>query len=186
MKVNIYRGKPIKNEYIEKTKVRAIIKTDDDKFLVANYGGVLMFPGGKLEDSEYLVPAILRELKEEIGIEYDVTELEPLTAFKQIQPNYHTREGKIVDRTINTFYYVAPYKGVNTEAAKLSEKEKRDKFKLELLTEEEIYSFIENNKTNNPRKKYFIEELKIVMQTYKNHKKGNSKTLFLDLKHLDH
>ena len=185
MKVNIHRGKPIKNEYIEKTKVRAIIKTEDNKFLLANYGGVLIFPGGKLEDNEYLATAILRELKEEIGIEYNITEIEPLTAFKQFQPNYHTREGKIVDRTINTFYYIAPYKGINMDNINLSEKEKNDKFKLELLTEEEIYNFIKNNKTNNPRRKYFIKELKTVMEAYKVSKKENTKTLFLDLKHLN-
>lgn len=185
MKVNIHRGKWVKNEYIEKTKVRAIIKTDDDKFLVANYGGVLMFPGGKLEDNEYLATAILRELKEEIGIEYNVIEIEPLTAFKQFQPNYHTREGKIVDRTINTFYYTAPYKGINIDTTRLSEKEKNENFNLELLTEEEIYNFIENNKTNNPRKKYFIEEMKKVVEIYKTNKKKNTKALFLDFKHLN-
>ena len=185
MKVNIHRGKRVKNEYIEKTKVRAIIKTEDDKFLVANYGGILMFPGGKLEDNEYLTTAILRELKEETGIEYKVTEIDPLTVFKQFQPNYHTREGEIVDRTINTFYYLVPYKGVNIDGATLSEKEKRDKFKLELLSEEEIYNFIENNHTNNPRKKYFAEELKAIIQTYKTNKKENAKTLILDLNHLN-
>ena len=178
MNVNIHRGKLIKNEYIEKTKVRAIIKTEDDKFLIANYGGVLMFPGGKLEDGEYLVPAILRELKEEIGVEYSVTDIEPLTAFKQFQPNYPTREGKIVDRTINTFYFIVPYKGINIEAAKLSEKEKTGNFKLEFLTEEEIYNFIKNNKTNNPRKKWFIKELKNVMEIYKTNQTHKTKTLF--------
>ena len=182
MKVNIHRGKWIKKEYIEKTKVRAIIKTDDDKFLVANYGGVLMFPGGKLEDNEYLVPAILRELKEELGIEYSVTDIEPLTAFKQFQSNYPTREGKIVDRTVNTFYFTAPYKEINIDGIKLSEKEKTGNFKLELLTEEEIYNFIKNNKTNNPRKKYFIEEIKKVMTIYKDNQKRNVKALFLDFK----
>lgn len=182
MNVNIHRGKPIKNEYIEKTKVRAIIKTDDNKFLIANYGGVLMFPGGKLEDGEYLALAILREVKEEIGVEYNVTEIEPLTAFKQFQPNYPTREGKIVDRTINTFYFTAPYKEINIDGIKLSEKEKTGKFKIELLTEKEIYDFIKNNKTNNPRKKYFIEELKNVMEIYKTNQKHKTKTLFLDLK----
>lgn len=182
MNVNINRGRLIKNEHIEKTKVRAIIKMDDDKFLVANYGGILMFPGGKLEDGEYLVPAILRELKEEIGVEYSVTEIEPLTAFKQFQPNYPTREGKIVDRTINNFYFTAPYKEVNTDNITLSEKEKAGKFKLDLLTEEEINDFIKNNKTNNPRKKYFIEELKKVIEIYKTNQKQKIKTLFLDIK----
>ena len=186
MKVNIHRGKLIKNEYVEKTKVRAIIESEDNKFLIANYGGVLMFPGGKLEDNEYLVTAILRELKEEIGVEYSVNEIRALTVFKQFQPNYPTREGKIVDRTINTFYFTAPYKEVNIDGVELSEKEKVGKFKLELLTEEEIYNFIKNNKTNNPRRKYFVEELKTVMKTYKDNKKKDTKTLFLDLKHLNH
>lgn len=185
MKVNINRGKWMKNEHIEKTKVRAIIKTDDDKFLLCNYGGILMFPGGKLEDNEYLTTAILRELKEELGIEYKVTDIEPLTAFKQFQPNYHTREGKIIDRTINTFYYIAPYKGINVAATQLSERERKENFKLQLSSEEEIYSFIKNNNTNNPRKKFFVEELKNIIEVYKKNKQNNTKTFFLDLKRLN-
>lgn len=186
MNVNINRGKRLKNEYVEKTKVRAIIETDDNKFLIANYDGVLMFPGGKLEDDEYLSTAIMRELKEECGIEYNVAEVKPLTVFKQYQPNYHTREGKIVDRIINTLYFVAPYKGVNIDNIELSEKEKEGKFKLELITEEEINHFITHNKTNNPRKKYFVEELKYIMEVYKINKRQNVKRYIIELKHLDH
>lgn len=184
MKVNIGRGKWLKNELVEKTKVRAIIETEDNKFLVANYGGILMFPGGKLEDNEYLSNAIIRELKEELGIEYRVTEIEPLTVFKQFQPNYHTREGKIVDRTINTFYFTVPYKDIDLNNIELSQKEKEGNFKLELLTEEEIDNFITHNKTNNPRKKYFVEELKCIMKTYKSSKKENVKRFIIEPKHL--
>lgn len=186
MKVNINRGKLIKNEYVEKTKVRAIIENEDNKFLVANYGGILMFPGGKLEDNEYLSTAIIRELQEEIGIEYKVNEVETLTVFKQYQPNYPTREGKIVDRTINTFYYIAPYKGINLSNIELSKKEKEGKFKLELLTEEEINKIITNNKTNNPRKKYFIQELKYIMEVYKSNKKANVKKYIIEPKRLSY
>lgn len=66
----------------------------------------------------------------------------------------------------------------------LSEKEKNDKFKLELLTEEDIYNFIKNNKTNNPRKKYFVEELKYIMDAYKSSKKENIKRFIIEPKHL--
>ena len=184
MKVNMGRGKWLKNEFVEKTKVRAIIKTNDNRFLMVNYGGVLMFPGGKLEDNEYLIPAILRKLEEELGVEYSPYELEPLIIFKQIQPNYLTREGKVENRIINTFYYVAPYKGIDLKNRQLSQNEKEGKVKLEFLAEYEINEFLHKNKTKNPRKKYFNEELENILKTYNYKTKGKIKTLSLNEKHL--
>ena len=175
MNVNINRGKRLRNELEEKTKVRAIIK-NNDKFLLVNYGGLYMFPGGKLEDNEYLSNAIKRELKEEIGIDYEISELAPLTSFEQTQKNYPKRDGKIVDRIITTFYFIAPYKGINLDNTNLSEKEKRENFKLEFLTEEEINLYILNDNSNNPRKKYFVEELITILEFYKEYEKRNIKT----------
>lgn len=60
--------------------VGALIE-DNDKILLCKrmhkdqFGSMWEFPGGKVEDNEDKVEALKRELKEEIGIEIDVSDL---------------------------------------------------------------------------------------------------------------
>ena len=49
----------------KKEKVRALILTDDNKILVANYFGILLLPGGKVDKGESLEVALIRELNED-------------------------------------------------------------------------------------------------------------------------
>ncbi len=57
--------------------VAAIIRNEDDKILIAqrNYkkaqGGLWEFPGGKIEPNESKEDAIVREIKEEMGIDIE-------------------------------------------------------------------------------------------------------------------
>ena len=52
------------------SKVRAILIDSENKVLVANYGGVFLFPGGSIDDGENIAEAIIRELQEETGTSY--------------------------------------------------------------------------------------------------------------------
>lgn len=56
----------------------AAIKNDDGKYLLIRrdnktYNGLLALPGGKVETDEYIEEAIKREIKEEAGINIDLT-----------------------------------------------------------------------------------------------------------------
>lgn len=62
----------------------ALIKNQDGKYLAVRLnkemvGGVLVPPGGKLEDNETVRECVIREVKEELNVDIEITKLEAIT-----------------------------------------------------------------------------------------------------------
>ena len=140
-------------------KVRAVL-LDDDKLLVANYGGVYLLPGGSMEKGETKEQAIVRELKEETGIKYSNKELDELYTLKYYQKEYPLRHDCLKNRLLVTNFYLGNYKGINKYNLNRTSKEIRDGFTLKLVNINDIDSLIkEIPSNNNPRKVFFDREL---------------------------
>jgi len=150
------------------SKVRAIL-VKDNKLLVAYYGGVYLLPGGSIEDNESKEDAILRELKEETGINYNINELENILTLNYYQRNYPKRNGKTKNRLLITDYYLSDYRGIDEENISRTETEIRDGFYLKLVTAEELYELLKEPSIN-PRKEYFDREIIEAVKTYKKFK----------------
>lgn len=149
------------------TKVRALLITEDNQVLVANYGGVLLLPGGSVEPREPIVKAIIRELKEETGRDYKAKEFRYLTCLEYFQKNYPKRDGSYQNRLIKTYYFVVDYKEPLKGAQSLSESEQRGNFKLQLVPLNELEKLNSVNNTDNPRNIYFQKELSVIIKFYK-------------------
>lgn len=160
------------NEVQEFTsKVRAILVDEDNTILVANYGGVYLLPGGSIDSGETKEQAIIRELREEIGQDYNKEELEYFICLRYFQKNYPKRNGTFQNRLVETYYFVGKMKGILKSSQALTDKEKQDNFKLELFCLEELEKVILENTNNNPRNLYFQRELMSIIQVYKDSRK---------------
>ena len=150
-------------------KVRAVL-LQDHKFLIAYYGGVYLFPGGSIEKGEDPDLAIIRELKEETGITYDISDLERLYTLKYYQKKYPTKRNFLENKLMLADYYIGEYKGIDLLKTKRTEREKRDHFSLQLVPFEDISSLL-NEKTDNPRKEYFDREIEETVKVLKMRRK---------------
>jgi ADP-ribose pyrophosphatase YjhB (NUDIX family) len=145
-------------------KVRAVM-VDNDKLLVANYGGVYLLPGGTVEKEETKEQAIVRELREETGIKYSVKELAGLFTLKYYQKEYPIKHDVLKNRLSVTHFYLGDYRGIDTYKLNRTPKEIRDGFNLRLVRIDDIDSLIEEiPSNNNPRKPFFDRELKEVQK----------------------
>ena len=147
------------------SKCRAIL-IDNDKVLVANYGGVILLPGGSIDKGETETQAILRELKEETGMTYEIQDLRKIMMLKYYQPNYPTRDGETINRLITTYYFSGKSKGIDLSSIQRTQKEKKDIFNLELLEYDELIKKL-NDVSDNPRRKYFDREIREALGIYK-------------------
>lgn len=143
-------------------KVRAIL-VDNHQLLIANYGGVYLLPGGKVDNNETNEEALIRELKEETGIYYSKEELEGLFTLKHYQKDYPVRHDNKKNRLLIIHFYLGSFKGINEYSLNRTPKEIRDGFNLLLVNIDSIDSLIkEIPYNNNPRKVFFDKELEEV------------------------
>lgn len=150
------------------SKVRAILIDEENRVLIANYGGVILFPGGSINNQENIIQAIIRELFEETGVIYEETDLTFLTQLDFFQRNYVKRNGVKKNRLVKTIYFYGTYKSIELESQCLTEKEKKDGFKLQLIPLSELEKFVLENRNDNPRNIYFQREIVEITKLYMN------------------
>ena len=68
---------------------------------------------------------------------------------------------------MQTHVFIGPYKGTNQESRKLTEKERKADFRLEIVLLDDLESMIINNANNNPRNIFFQTELLTILSYYK-------------------
>lgn len=171
MEILLNKDKLLDSDINERSlKVRALLFDENNKVLVANYNGVLMLPGGKVDNGENIIDALSRELSEELGNTYTGDELTYFMTLNFYQKDYPKIEDVMVNRLVRTYYFVGSYKAINNDLQQLSEREKKAKFRLELIPLDELENIVLSNNTDNPRNRYFQDELLEVLKHYKKNK----------------
>lgn len=102
MQTIIFNDYNLSEDQIEKSviRVKGLIINSSGKILLAHNNNTYQFPGGHLEDNEDMDDCIIREIKEETGIDVKVNE-RPFLCIKTFDNNYFGTGKKV----LNSIYY---------------------------------------------------------------------------------
>jgi len=147
-------------------KVRAAVFDFEGKMFLACMSGTYTLPGGGVEENENIEAAIIRELKEELGIEILLEELSYLGNYKFYHKNFPDFEGKTNRLNEIDLFLITVPKNLALEKIHFTEREKKEKLKIIATNIEDIEGLlaIENN---NPYKKALDEELRLFLKIIK-------------------
>ena len=152
-------------------KVRCIIIDKNSNILITQYADMYMFPGGKVKNNENNNDALIRELKEELGIDFSSFKIDEFITYENYIKNYNRVDNNIVNRLNNTKYYIIrvdELKELNISRDNLSLNEKNNKFYIEFCNLYDSLSKINNYKSHNIRNDYFKKEITDVIKYYVN------------------
>lgn len=85
------------------TRVKALIITSDNRILLGHSHSEYQFPGGHVEANEDLLLGLQRELKEETGLEFDTSNLEPFAVRNSYYKDYPTEN---INTKIVIYYFI--------------------------------------------------------------------------------
>ena len=155
----------LKNVDVVSNKVRAIIINDEQDTIIINYGDTFMFPGGKVDENT--TDTLIREIKEELGIDVRNEILIPFVHYFNYVKDYPQRSGEIVNKLNSTKYYIIKTnKKIDLNKIRLTKKEKNDKFEILSINIKDILGFIKTYESDNPRYIYFKNEIVDVVEKY--------------------
>ena len=151
-----------------KTKARLISVNENNEILVIKYDDVYLLPGGSVNTGEDIKKGLLRELKEELGVNLSEAKLECSTLINFYQRDYIKRNNTKVNRLIQTYYFVTDKEIIpNLAETELTEEEKNSEFKVLRMNIDDLRKLLENYQTDNPRNIFFIEELLYIISIIK-------------------
>lgn len=167
MKEIVINENNLKEEEIneEVTRVKAIIVNDKNEILLACCDNEYQFPGGHLDDGEECIPGLIREVKEETGMETNAEDYECLMTIKNYVKNYRETNKKRCNKMI--YYVLKKNYDINLENACFSDYEKKGGFRLELVPLDNVEEVLIKNSSHHDFAKIIAEEMLQVLKEYK-------------------
>ena len=162
----------LKEEEIELkvTRVKALLINSSGKILLAHNNNTYQFPGGHVDDNESRDQCIIREIKEETGIDVIVKE-PPFLKIVTYDYDYFGRGKKV----LNTIYYYVFYtdEEPNIDETHYDELELETDFNLFYINIDELDSFIKKSMSSNNMDSNIGREMIYVYEEYEKYKKNN-------------
>ena len=166
MKEILYNYDNLTPEQIDETVVRTkgLIINSNDEITLGYSHMTYQFPGGHLEEGESLTECLLREIKEETGIEIEDAVMKPFEKITYYSKNYH---GSGKNRKSEIYYYIIKTEAkFNMDNAALDEWEKGGNFVVKTISLNDVEKILIDSIPDNPINKVIVEEMLDIFKEY--------------------
>jgi len=145
-------------------RVKALIFNSKGEILLAHNNNTYQFPGGHKKNDENIDDCILREIKEEIGIDLKIEE-RPFLCISTYDDNYFSTGKKV----LNSIYYYRFFTDLtpNFKETSYDDLELESDFNLYYLSFDELDHFLKKSISENKIDKKIAREMLQVVVEYK-------------------
>lgn len=150
-------------------RVKILIINSKNEILLGYSHHNYQFPGGHVEKNENLWQTVLREVKEETGIELKCTPVEPFAEAIGYYKDW-PEEGK--NRKIEIYYYeILTDEIPNLENTNYTENEKDGGFELKYISLNDVENELKDNAEKFGDKRGIVREMLELFEIYKSNEK---------------
>ncbi len=167
MKEKIYNYDNLKDEEIDEVVIRTkgLLINSKNEITLGYSHKTYQFPGGHLEEGETLEECLIREIKEETGIELNNYDIKPFFKTVYYTKNYHN-SGKNRKNEIY-FYIIKTDKVYNMDNSNLDDWEREGNYELRVMPLCDVENILINSIKDNPINEVIVGEMLEVIKEYK-------------------
>ena len=167
MKEVIYNYDNLKENEIDEVvvRVKAIIIDDNDVISLGYCNKTYQLPGGHIEYNEDLFDGLIREVKEETGIDISNSEIKPFQKISHFSKNYRN-SGKNRKNDIY-YYYIKTNDKFDVNKTSFDERETEYGYTVKEFPLGEIEEVLLNSVNDNINNKVIVEEMLDVIKEFK-------------------
>ena len=168
MKEVIYNDDNLKDEDMDELVVRTkgLIINSKNEISLGYSHGTYQFTGGHLEEGESLEECLVREIKEETGIELKEYSMKPFYKTVYYTKNYYD-SGKNRKNEIY-FYIIKTDEVADMSNSNLDDWEKDGNYEIRVIPLDEVENVLNSTLNDNPINEVIYKEMLNVLNEYKN------------------
>ncbi len=167
MKEVLFNYDELKKEEIDELIIRTkgLIINSNNEITLGYCHKTYQFPGGHLEDNESLEECLLREIKEETGMEIKNYTMKPFEKITHYTKNYRNTDK---NRENIIYYYILKTDDkYNNENTHLDEYEKLGNYVVKTIPLDKVEKILIDSIPDNPINQIIVSEMLEVLNEYK-------------------
>ena len=149
----------------EKIRVKCLLINSENKVILGFCNNRFQFPGGHVEKNETLSHGLIREIKEETGIEIENKDYDPYLKITYYIKNYHNLNINI--KNIIYYYYVLNDDRINPMNTNFDQKEIDGRYELRIISLNDAILYLVDNMNDDIKGNNIIHEMITAIEEYK-------------------